>query len=96
MATHFNLSQLAIGAALAGQGVAMGRTALVLDELASGRLVDLWGLHVRSEAAYHLVRAPTPPAQVAEVEAWLLAEGAAFDTARRQLLALEGPHPKQP
>lgn len=93
---HFNLSQLAIGAALAGQGVAMGRTALVLDELASGRLVDLWGLHVRSEAAYHLVRAPTPSPQVAEVEAWLLAEGAAFDTARRRLLALDGSAPKYP
>ncbi|MNW08617.1 DNA-binding transcriptional activator GcvA [compost metagenome] len=74
----------------------MGRTALVLDELAAGRLVDLWGLHVRSEAAYHLVRAPTPTPspQVAEVETWLLAEGAAFDTARRRLLALDGSAPK--
>jgi hypothetical protein len=31
---------------------------------------------------------------VAEVEAWLLAEGAAFDTARRRLLALNGSAPK--
>lgn len=85
---HFNLSQLAVNAALAGQGVAMGRTALVLDDLAAGRLVDLWGIHVRSEASYRLICAPSPSAQVAEVEAWLVAEGEAFDAARRRVLAL--------
>lgn len=85
---RFNLSQLAVNAALAGQGVAMGRSALVLEEIESGRLVDLWGIHARSEASYHFVCAHGQTAQVAEVEAWLVAEGAAFDTSRRQLLGM--------
>ncbi|AZG15831.1 MULTISPECIES: LysR substrate-binding domain-containing protein [Cupriavidus] len=83
---RFNLSQLAINAALAGQGVAMGRSALILEDLESGRLVDLWGIHAPSVAAYHFVCAHGQTAQVAEVEAWLVAEGAAFDAARRRVL----------
>lgn len=75
---RFNLSQLAIGAALAGQGIAMGRTALVLEDLQAGRLVDLFGLHVASEAAYYFVCAQAQSPQAAAIEAWLLAEGAAF------------------
>jgi len=87
---RFNLSQLAISAALAGQGVAMGRSALVLEEIESGRLVDLWGIHAPSEASYHFVCAHGQTEQVAEVEAWLAHEGAAFDTARRRLLTRRG------
>lgn len=85
---RFNLSQLAINAALAGQGVAMGRSALILEDLESGRLVDLWGIHAPSHASYHFVCAHGQTAQVAEVEAWLVAEGAAFDAARRRVLGI--------
>lgn len=85
---RFNLSQLAINAALAGQGVAMGRSALVLEDLESGRLVDLWGIHARSQASYHFVCAHGQTGQVAEVETWLVAEGAAFDAARRRVLGI--------
>ena len=52
---HYNLSQLAIAAALAGQGVAIGRAALVLDELAAGRLVAPFGRPVPSRASYYFV-----------------------------------------
>lgn len=83
---RFNLSQLAVNAALSGQGVAIGRSALVLEEIESGRLVDLWGIHARSEASYHFVCAHGQTEQVAEVEAWLVAEGAAFDATRKRLL----------
>ncbi len=85
---RFNLSQLAINAALAGQGVAMGRSALVLEDIESGRLVDLWGIHARSEASYHFVCAHGQTEQVAEVEAWLATEGAAFDASRRRVLGM--------
>ena len=85
---RFNLSQLAINAALAGQGVAMGRSALVLEDIESGRLVDLWGIHARSKASYHFVCAHGQTAQVAEVEAWLATEGAAFDASRRRVLGM--------
>jgi len=81
---RFNLSQLAIGAALAGQGVAMGRTALVLEDLQAGRLVDLFGLHLPSRAAYYFVSAQAQSPQAAAIEAWLLAEGAAFDAERER------------
>lgn len=83
---RFNLSQLAVNAALAGQGVAIGRSALVLEDIESGRLVDLWGIHARSEASYHFVCAHGQTAQVSEVEAWLVSEGAAFDASRKQVL----------
>ena len=38
---QFNLASLAIGAALNHQGVAIGRSAMVHDEIRSGRLVDV-------------------------------------------------------
>lgn len=88
---RFNLSQLAIGAALAGQGVAMGRTALVLEDLQAGRLVDLFGLHLPSEAAYYFVSAQAQSAQAAAIEAWLLAEGAAFRAERDRWRQGAGP-----
>ncbi|MCG5262639.1 LysR family transcriptional regulator [Cupriavidus gilardii] len=78
---RFNLSQLAIGAALAGQGVAMGRAALVLDDLEAGRLVDLFGVHLPSPAAYHFVSASDRSPEVAAIESWLEAEGARFEAA---------------
>ena len=83
---RFNLSQLAVNAALAGQGVAMGRTALVLEEIAAGRLVDLFGIHARSDASYHFVSTHAQASQVAEVQAWLVREGMAFHGNRRRVL----------
>ncbi|WP_157267914.1 LysR substrate-binding domain-containing protein [Azohydromonas aeria] len=84
---HFNLSQLALGAALAGQGIAMGRAALVLDDLESGRLVAPFGAPVRSRGAYHFV---TPlqrdSDQSALVLAWLQAQAAQFRARRDALL----------
>lgn len=84
---RFNLSQLAVGAALAGQGIAMGRSALVLEDIEAGRLVDLFGLHVRSQASYVFVSAHGQTPDIAKVEDWLVGEGARFDAARARLLA---------
>ena len=47
---QFNLASLAIGAALNHQGVAIGRSAMVHDEVRSGRLVDVFGKHVAAPA----------------------------------------------
>ena len=57
---QFNLSQLALGAALAGQGIAMGRAALVLQDVKAGRLVPLLGRSVPSRAAYSFVTTTHP------------------------------------
>ncbi|MEH6823108.1 MAG: LysR substrate-binding domain-containing protein [Motiliproteus sp.] len=54
----FNRADLALQAAEAGQGIALGRQALVADHLASGRLVIAWEQRVRSPASYVLHLAP--------------------------------------
>lgn len=92
---QFNLSSLAIGAALNHQGVAMGRTALVYDELMSGRLVNVFGRHVRAPARYVLLsRRPDDP-RVAIFSSWLKAEFARFDTSRMALLSPDAVTPSR-
>ena len=51
----FNDASLVMEAALAGQGVALGRKTLVEEELRAGRLVRLWDLDAPYEFAYYLV-----------------------------------------
>lgn len=46
---------LMVSAALAGHGVAIGRTAIVLEHLRSGALVPLFGLAVPADYSYFLV-----------------------------------------
>ena len=67
---------MAIQAAIQGKGVALGRTALIEDELASGRLVRLFDLRLKAEMAYYIVcppRALVPP-KLRAFRDWLLAE----------------------
>ncbi|QHI98606.1 LysR family transcriptional regulator [Xylophilus rhododendri] len=86
---HFNLSQMALGAALAGQGIAMGRAALVLDELAAGRLVMPFGRPVRSRASYYFVTRMAPSPRTTLVQTWIAAEAARFRQQRDALLGLD-------
>lgn len=72
---RFNMSQIALSAALSGQGIAMGRLALVLEDLMSGRLLPLFGHAVASRASYHYVAAPVKNTRLERIEAWLLNEG---------------------
>ncbi|MEH6473254.1 MAG: LysR substrate-binding domain-containing protein [Halopseudomonas sp.] len=55
---YFNRADLALQAAEAGQGIALGRQELVADRLASGRLVVAYDQRVRSPASYFLQLAP--------------------------------------
>lgn len=84
---HFNLSQLAVGAALAGQGIAIGRAALVLDDLDSGRLVAPFGRPLRARASYFFVTGMAPPPQVLQVQAWLTAQAMRFRLRRDAVFA---------
>lgn len=84
---QFNLSQLAVGAALAGQGIAMGRAALVLEDVAAGRLLPLCSRCIPSRARYSFVTAPQAGPAMARVREWLLEEGERF----RQLRAVSLP-----
>lgn len=82
---QFNLSVLAIAAALNGQGVALGRTALIADEIRSGRLVDIFRKPVTAPARYVLLRR-NPGERRTEIFArWLHNECAAFALMQREL-----------
>jgi LysR family transcriptional regulator, glycine cleavage system transcriptional activator len=72
----FSHLTMAIQAAIRGEGVALGRTAIVEEELAAGQLVRLFGLRLKAEMAYYIV-CPSRALERPKVRAfrdWLLAE----------------------
>ena len=71
----FHLQLTSLEAALAGMGVAIGRTPLVDADLASGRLVEPFALRVPSSSAY-FITSPSGKAKLKRVEVfrdWALA-----------------------
>lgn len=75
--TQFNHSLLAMQAALGGQGIAMGRLALVLGYLLQGRLVVPFPLRVRLHASYRLIGSLSHP-ETPPIREWLLDEANRF------------------
>lgn len=73
---RFNTSADVLNAAVAGAGVAIGKTALAVDDLKSGRLVCLFGAIVPERSAYYVVRAPgrAVEAKTAPFRDWLFRE----------------------
>jgi LysR family transcriptional regulator, glycine cleavage system transcriptional activator len=72
--TVFNDYNLAIGAAVSGLGVLIGRTALIQNELRSGALVEAVPFRVPSERRYWLLRPSTRPTHAAAAFwTWLIA-----------------------
>ncbi len=55
----FNDSAMQVQAAVDGQGVALARSALTLDDLKAGRLVCPFGPEIKSRLAYYLVSPPS-------------------------------------
>ena len=53
--TIFNQSEMVMNAAVLGQGIALGRSVLVEDDIAQGRLVRLFDVTVDSDSSYYLV-----------------------------------------
>jgi LysR family transcriptional regulator, glycine cleavage system transcriptional activator len=86
---QFNLSSLAISAALNHQGVALGRCALVAEELAAGHLVPVFERRVRATAKYVLKCRQPHAGRVAAFVEWLSHECQRFGEAR--CLSLDGP-----
>ncbi len=68
--------QMGFDAAIRGLGAVLGRSPLVNDDIASGRLVPLPGRTVASGNAYWLVTAPTDfqKPEVKQFRRWLLSE----------------------
>lgn len=75
---EFNLSSLAISAALNHQGVAIGRTALVYDDIMNGNLVNIFNLPVRSRASYKILYAEEQHAVIHTFLKWLKEESAIY------------------
>jgi LysR family glycine cleavage system transcriptional activator len=79
----FSHTGLAIDAARAGQGVALGRSPLVVDDLASGQLVRPFELALVSAFTYFVIclpeRAEEP--KIRAFREWLLLEGRAIEAA---------------
>lgn len=75
---HFSQTALALQAALDGQGVALGDSTLVADDLAAGRLVRPFTVALKGPAqfAYHLVHAPQRAEEplIKAFRAWILDE----------------------
>jgi LysR family glycine cleavage system transcriptional activator len=73
---HVNASMLAIQAAIDGQGVALGRSVLVHDDLAKRRLVKPFNLTLPLRFGYYIVHPRKPQADpaVKAFKRWLLAE----------------------
>jgi len=74
----FSDSSMLLQAAIDGQGVALGRSVLVGDDLAAGRLVKPFALSFPANAAYWLVAPPEAwdRPKIKAFRDWLLAEAA--------------------
>ncbi len=73
---RFQSSVLAVQAAVQGDGVVLGRSALIADDLRAGRLVMPFTLSLPTDLAYY-VAYPTQAAEKPKIRAfrdWLLAE----------------------
>jgi LysR family glycine cleavage system transcriptional activator len=76
---RFDDSSMVLQAAIGGQGVALGRSALVATDLAAGRLVKPFDITLASPLAYYLVY-PSATADRPKIVAfrnWILAEARA-------------------
>jgi LysR family glycine cleavage system transcriptional activator len=75
----FDQSGLAIDAASSGQGVALGRTALVAEDLLAGRLICPFGPVIPMQTAYWIVcpKATAAQPKIAAFRAWITAEAEA-------------------
>ncbi|HYD79054.1 MAG TPA: transcriptional regulator GcvA [Paucimonas sp.] len=94
---HYSDSTLMLGAAMAGQGIAIGRSALVSADLAAGCLVRLFDLIVPAPHSYYIVTAAgrAKPPHLEAFEQWLRKEAAAFDRRDRRALGLAPSYPKR-
>ncbi len=84
---RFNLSQLAVDAALAGEGIAIGRLALVLEEIHAGHLLVLFGTAMRSAASYKFISARNRPPRISAIALWIAGEARRFTEARDAFLS---------
>lgn len=85
---YFNLSILSIAAAIAGQGIAIGRMALVLEHLKQGILHPLVPFPVKSQASYKFItlKSQKKDINIIALSDWLRNEGDLFKKERSAYL----------
>lgn len=86
---EFNMASLMISAALNHQGVALGRTAIVADELESGRLVDVFSKPVRAAANYILLEGNSKHPHSAMFRRWISSQFKQFEHLHRSLVSAQ-------
>ena len=84
--SRFNMSQMALAAAMTGEGIAMGRMALVYSDLKAGRLVPVFGLAIKASATYRFVTMANER-QSRMIFDWLVKESEDFVMGRDKTLA---------
>ncbi|MEC4718851.1 transcriptional regulator GcvA [Noviherbaspirillum sp. CPCC 100848] len=86
---NYSDSNLMLSAAMAGQGIAIGRSVLVSEDLAAGRLMPVCDVIARGPFSYYIATASqvAKSPQLLAFEQWLLKEAAAFE--RREMRALK-------
>lgn len=77
---QFNLASLAIAAALNHQGIAIGRTALIDDELRNGRLFKVIDRYAAAPARYVLLNRTRDDTRTAKFVSWIEAECQRFSS----------------
>lgn len=87
--TQFNLSLLAVQAALGGQGIAMGRLALVQHYLLQGRLVAPFHQRLQSRSSYRFIGNASHP-EAPTILSWLVDETSQFRNKRDTYFESEG------
>ncbi len=88
----FNQASLALDAAVSGQGVVLGRSALAASDLLGGRLVRPFGPSLQVDYGYFIV-CPKPTAERPKIRAfreWLISEASA-DGAGMKALGIPAP-----
>lgn len=83
---QFNLSQLALSATFSGQGIAMGRLALVYEDIKKGLLITPIPIAVKSQASYQYVSTDLDNESVQKIRNWLLKESLSFQDKSQNLL----------
>jgi LysR family glycine cleavage system transcriptional activator len=80
--TVYSHSSMVTQAAVNGEGVALGRTALIEEDLAAGRLVKPFDITLKAEYAYYIVYAPRAleRPKVKAFRDWLLEEAKREET----------------
>jgi len=71
----YESSAMAYSAGMEGLGLVLAERALLIDELANGRMVQIFPHALRGPDQFYILTLPNPPARVRVLAKWLVEEG---------------------